>query len=65
MKVNTICCIEEKTDIEQEVSRFGLTVIIAMASLIGLWGTACLIGGLSTNGLGSLLAGLRIAITGF
>jgi hypothetical protein len=34
------------------------------AALIGLWGAACLIGGLTTNGVGGMLKGLLTAITG-
>jgi len=54
-----------KTDVGYEASRFGLSVGMGMAALIGLWGTACLIGGLATNGIGGLLRGYLTAITGF
>jgi len=34
------------------------------AALIGIWGFACLIGGLATSGFGGLLRGFRTAVTG-
>ena len=65
MNTNTTTWTEEKTDVGHEVSRFGLNIILAMAALIGLWGTACLIGGLANNGVGGMLKGYLTALTGF
>ncbi len=65
MSANTITRTETKTDVGYEASRFGLNVGMAMAALIGLWGAACLIGGLAGNGIGGMLKGLMTAITGF
>ena len=64
MNVNTNTWAEEKTDVGHEASRFGLNIIIAMATLIGLWGTACLIGGLANNGVGGMLRGYLTELTG-
>ncbi len=55
---------ETKTDIGYEVSRFTLGVGIAMTALIGIWGFACMIGGLATNGTGDLVRGFLTAVTG-
>ncbi len=64
MSANTITRTESQTEIGTEVSRFGLNVGMGMAALIGLWGAACLIGGLANNGVGGMLKGLLTAITG-
>ena len=52
------------TDAGYEVSRFAVNAGMGMAALIGLWGMACLIGGLATNGFGGLLRGFITAVTG-
>ena len=65
MAANTNTRIETKTDVGYETSRFGLGVGMAMAALIGLWGVACLIGGLASNGVGGMLKGYLTALTGF
>jgi len=62
MSANTITRTTAKTEIGTEVSRFGLNVGMGMAALIGLWGVACLIGGLATNGVGGMLKGYLTAL---
>ncbi len=47
-----------------EAARFALNTGMGMAALIGLWGMACLIGGLATSGFGGLLRGFITAVTG-
>jgi len=37
---------------------------MTMAALVGIWGCACMIGGLMDGGLGGLVKGLVSAITG-
>jgi len=64
MRANTIVRRETKVDAGYEASRFALNVGMGIAALIGVWGAACLIGGLATNGLGGLLRGFLTAITG-
>ena len=64
MAANTITRTETKTDVGYEASRFALSVGMGMAALIGLWGVACLIGGLATNGVGGMLRGYLSALTG-
>jgi len=56
---------EDQIDVGYEASKFALNVGIGMAALIGIWGMACLIGGLVTNGVGGMLAGYVSAVTGF
>ena len=66
MNANTMTRTEATTtDAAYEASKFGLSVGMGMAALIGLWGAACLIGGLATNGIGGMLRGYLTAITGF
>ncbi len=64
MSAKTKTRTETKTDVGYEASRFALNAGMGMAALIGLWGLACLIGGLATNGFGGLLRGFWIAVTG-
>ena len=47
-----------------ETSKFAMTVGMTMAALVGIWGCACMIGGLMDGGLGGLVKGLVSAITG-
>ncbi len=64
MSANTKTQTGEKIDAGYEASRFALNAGMGMAAMIGLWGLACLIGGLATNGLGGLVSGFLTAITG-
>ena len=64
MSANTITRNEAATDVGYEASRFTLGVGIAMSALIGLWGVACLIGGLAANGPLGLVQGYITAIIG-
>jgi len=65
MNANTITATETGADVQYETSKFGMNVIMAMSSLIGLWGAACLIGGLVENGAGTMLKGFLSATIGF
>jgi hypothetical protein len=56
---------EAKTDVAQETSKFTIRVVMTMAGLIGLWATACLIGGLASGGFGNLIKGYISTIIGF
>lgn len=64
MKATTTAKTETRTDVGYEVSRFTLGIGIALAALVGMWGFACMIGGLATCGMGELLRGFLTAITG-
>ena len=64
MTTNTIARIETRADVVDEISIFGIGVLLTMAAMIGLWGAACMIGGLAGNGIGGMLRGLLTAITG-
>jgi len=64
MNTNTNFKTEERVDVARETSRFALNAGIAMAALIGVWGLACLFGGLASNGFGGLLRGFWTAVTG-
>ena len=54
-----------KIDVEQESSKFTVRVIMTMAGLIGIWATACLVGGLVSGGVGNLIKGYISTIIGF
>ena len=64
MNANAITRTDTKTDAGYEAAKFATSVGMGMAALIGLWGLACLIGGLATNGVGGMLRGYLTAITG-
>ncbi len=64
MRATSTAKTETRTDVGYEVSRFTLGVGMALAALIGMWGFACMIGGLATCGGGQLLRGFLTAITG-
>ncbi len=55
---------QTRTDLNHEVSQFIFTIVSATALLIGIWGAACLIGGLVSNGFFSMVRGYITAITG-
>ncbi len=52
------------TNVKDETSRTALGIGIAMAALIGLWGVACLIGGIASSGIGGIVVGYIKAVTG-
>jgi len=55
----------EVADLELGNSKLGIGVIMVMAAFVGVWGLACLIGGLaSTNSFQEVGRGLLMAITG-
>jgi hypothetical protein len=64
MSATTRTQTESRIDAGYETSRFALNAGMGMAALIGLWGVACLIGGLATSGAGGLLRGFITAVTG-
>ncbi|MBC8209364.1 MAG: hypothetical protein H8E79_09400 [Desulfobulbaceae bacterium] len=51
-------------NIGQETSTFALNTGIVMAALVGLWGFACMIGGLMSSGFGGVIQGYISAVTG-
>ena len=55
----------EVADLELGNSKMGIGIIMVMAAFVGVWGLACLIGGLaSTNSFQEVGRGLLMAITG-
>ena len=55
---------ETKVNITQETSKFSLITVMTMASLVGIWALACLVGGLASSGTGNLIRGYITAIFG-
>ena len=55
----------EVADLELGNSKMGIGIIMVMAAFVGVWGLACLIGGLaSTNSFQEIGRSLLMAITG-
>jgi len=48
----------------RDATEVGLGVITVLAALIGIWGIACLVGGVAHSGLGELVNGFITAVTG-
>jgi hypothetical protein len=55
---------ETKVNVTQETSKFSLIAVMTMASLVGIWALACLIGGLASSGTGNLVMGYITAVFG-
>ena len=53
-----------ETDLEHEVSQFSFKIVSITALLFGIWGAACLISGLLSNGVSEMARGYLTAITG-
>lgn len=55
----------EQQDIAEGISYAGIGIIKTLAALIGVWGVACLIGGLSkSGGIMEMAQGWLTAVTG-
>lgn len=49
----------------RDASEVGMGVIMVLAALIGIWGIACLFGGIiQSGGVGELINGYLAAVTG-
>lgn len=49
----------------RDAAEVGVGVITILAALIGIWGIACLIGGIAqSGGIGELVSGYLSAVTG-
>jgi hypothetical protein len=55
---------QTKTELDQEIFQFMFSVILVSAVLIGIWGVACLLGGIIANGIVPMVKGYVTAITG-
>lgn len=54
----------EKEAIMEGTSQAGIGILIALAALIGVWGLACLAGGIANGGVVELLRGWVNAVSG-
>ncbi len=65
-KINTKAheLVRENVNVGEETSKVALGIGIALAALVGLWGTACLIGGLASSGILDTGAGYVKAVLG-
>jgi len=64
MTTNTNTTTRNNVDAGYETSKFALGVGIAMAALVGLWGTASLVSALVTNGPVGLVKAYVSAVVG-
>jgi hypothetical protein len=53
-----------KVNVAQETGQYAVKAIGLLSALIGIWGTACLIGGLADSGATGLVKGFVTALTG-
>jgi hypothetical protein len=56
--------IQDNIDEREETSKTALIIGIVMATLVGLWGATCLIGGLASSGVGGLIKGYIATVIG-
>lgn len=47
-----------------QAGKIGLAMVITFAGLVGTWGLACMIGALSSQGIGQVIHGVLSAING-
>jgi len=64
MTAQTTTRIETNVDVGQETGQYAVKAIGVLSALIGAWGMACLIGGLTSSGATGLLQGYISALTG-
>ena len=48
----------------RDATEVGIKVIAVLAALIGIWGIACLVGGVAQSGIGEMINGYITAVTG-
>jgi len=65
MTTNTKQITNTKVDAGYETSKFTLGVGMIMAALVGIWGAACLVNALVSNGPVNLVKSYLTAVTGF
>ena len=65
MTANTHTTIKNNVDAGYETSKFALSLGMSMAALVGLWGTACLVSALASNGPVNLIKSYFTAMLGF
>ncbi len=56
--------VRDELDIRDDTSKTALIIGIIMAAIVGIWGMACIIGGITSSGIGGLIKGYIIAIIG-
>ena len=52
---------QNEVDVVEETGKFGIKIVIGLAALVGVWGVACMIGGLAVAGGPVVLAKMFIA----
>ena len=55
---------ERREAMVEGTSQAGITILVALAALVGIWGLACLVGGLADGGATELLRGWISAVSG-
>ncbi len=64
MTTNTHTITKNNADAGYETSKFALGLGMSMAALVGLWGTACLVSALMSNGPLNLVKSYLTAVLG-
>ena len=64
MTANTQTTTRNQTEVGYEASKFALGTGMVMAALVGLWGTACLVSALASNGPLNVVKGYFTAMLG-
>lgn len=61
MTTNTNTTLQNNTNVVEETSKFSLAVMLTSAVMVGIWGVACLVGGLNSTGFTGLIKGFLTA----
>jgi len=64
MTANTHTTTRNQVEAGYETSKFALGLGMAMAALVGIWGTACLISAMSSMGPLNVIQGYLTAVIG-
>lgn len=56
--------IAQAQDDTTQAAKTVIVLTLMAAGAIGLWGTACLLSALATNGIGGIVTGFMTAVTG-
>ena len=64
MKTNSLINKETQVNTAYETAKFAMGTGITMVALVGIWGCACLVSIISSDGIGGVIKGFIMAITG-
>lgn len=64
MTANTQAASKTKVDVGYETTKFAFGVGIAAATMVGIWAVICMASVMLDTGLGGVIRGLIVAMTG-